>query len=96
MSETVGPKLRRRPHEAWQTAWPFFLPLFTNFVERLSEKSRRGPQLSLKATETMLFGPFWALYTGQIHAQSVASSLFGQSRKVNSQKFSFEQRNAGA
>jgi hypothetical protein len=93
-------------------------------VERLSEKSQRGPQLSLTATvesidpaaftdqaaidyvlavrilhagsvimtdavgatETMLFGPFWSPYTGQIHAQSVASTLFGQSRKVNPEK----------
>src|SRR5215213_1940243 len=42
---------------------------------------------ALGATETMLFGPFWPPYTGQIHAQSVASTLFGQSRKDNSRKF---------
>src|SRR5215213_3670282 len=36
---------------------------------------------ALGATETMLFGPFWPPYTGQIHAQSVASTLFGQSQR---------------
>src|SRR5215210_8702711 len=45
-------------------------------------KSPRGVHHSaLRASETMLFGPFWPPYTGQIHAQSVASTLFGQSRR---------------
>src|SRR5215210_9341028 len=43
-------------------------------------KSPRGVHHSaLRASETMLFGPFWPPYTGQIHAQSVDSTLFGQS-----------------
>src|SRR5215213_659465 len=51
-------------------------------------KSPRGVHNSaLGATETMLFGPFWPPYTGHIHAQSVASTLFGQSRKGRSRKF---------
>src|SRR5215213_11417607 len=51
-------------------------------------KSPRGVHNSaLGATETMLFGPFWPPYTGHIHAQSVASTLFGQSQKSNSRKF---------
>jgi hypothetical protein len=37
----------------------------------------------------MLFGPFWPPYTGQIHAQSVANTLFGQSQKENSAKLNF-------
>src|SRR5215208_4532636 len=35
----------------------------------------------------MLFGPFWPPYTGQIHAQSVASTLFGQSLMASSPKY---------
>src|SRR5215213_1027190 len=54
-----------------------------NFAElsfRDCPKSPRGVHNSaLGATETMLFGPFWPPYTGHIHAQSVASTLFGQS-----------------
>src|SRR5215212_5702002 len=42
---------------------------------------------ALGATETMLFGPFWPPYTGHIHAQSVASTLFGQSLRETVWKF---------
>src|SRR5215212_2886153 len=61
---------------------------FGEFHFRDCPKSPRGVHSSaLGATETMLFGPFCAPYTGHIHAQSVASTLFGQSLKVNSPKF---------
>src|SRR5215213_6898512 len=60
-------------------------------------KSPRGVHNSaLGATETMLFGPFWPPYTGQIHAQSVASTLFGQSQKSNSRKFAVASSPSGA
>ena len=56
--------------------------------QRDCPKSPRGVHSSaLGATETMLFGPICAPNSGKIHAQSVASTLFGQSLKANSRKF---------
>src|SRR5215217_1218298 len=60
---------------------------FGEFTFRDCPESPRGVHSSaLGATETMLFGPFWSPYTGQIHAHSVASTLFGQSLQKLSEK----------
>src|SRR5829696_416613 len=42
--------------------------------------------IAVRATETVLFGPVWPPYTGQIHARSVARTLFGQFQKPCSRK----------
>src|SRR5918997_3805472 len=49
---------------------------------------------ALRATETVLLDPFWPPCTGQIHARSVPSTLFGQSQKECSRKFSLHARAA--
>src|SRR5215207_9795473 len=45
--------------------------------EKLSEKSRTHLQrVALRATEMVLFGPFWPPYTGQIYGWGVAPTPF--------------------
>src|SRR5215207_3487818 len=50
---------------------------FPNSFLKLSEKSRTHLQrVALRATETVLFGPFWRSYTGQIYGWGVAPTPF--------------------
>src|SRR5215218_11458233 len=49
------------------------MPLFTQ-VPR--ETVRKGPVVALRATETVLLGPFWPPDTAKIHVRSVARTPF--------------------
>ena len=43
----------------------------------------RAYNVALRATETVLFGPFWPPYTLQIYARSDAHTPFSKSRQVS-------------
>jgi hypothetical protein len=53
---------------------------FAEYSFRDCPKRLGGPcNVALRAAQTALFDPFWPPCTRQIHARSVASTLFGQS-----------------
>ena len=56
--------------------------------KKLSEKARTRLQRSLTGHRKEALRPFLPPYTGQIHARSVARTLFGQFHKVHSRKLS--------
>jgi hypothetical protein len=65
---------------------PFFsLPLFTNFVEKLSEKPRVCLQRNLTSCQQGTFRPVSLPYTDQFHGRSVARTPF---RTVSEGEFS--------
>ena len=56
------------------------------FFRDCPKRSRKGLRRGLTGCQTVLFGPFSPLHTGQIQGWSVARTLFGQFRKLNSRK----------
>ena len=63
-------------HAGRQTGELLRTPLGRSSQNAPSETVRKGPVVALRATETVLLGPFWPPDTAKIHVRSVARTPF--------------------